>query len=688
MKNHVKTLSRAAGILMLLVSVTSSCKKDKKTDPTPAATSSITGTIDGKTIKLDAAALTSTYYSTDGDASKALETSATLNASGDKLNFFLNDLKSGLVAITKKAGTSFNPGNYKIKINADTPSPVQSYVSYFSGGNTYFAYSGSIEITITDTSITVKWSINFKDASGREFNSAGSFTFINFLTVTKPKLEVKDPTPVAAKPTIENISPTSGKAGDSVSITGVNYSTVASENEVKFNGVTATVRSASATRLVVTAPQNGTTGTVTLKVKNSDLTTGPNFTYTLPPSFTSLSPTSGKVGDTVIINGTNFSTTIADNVIQFNSPNGPVNGTVTSATATQIKVTVPQTAKTGVLNVIIKNTVNLVTTEFTVTAAPPVNTGTWAEMDFTVGLSEINASASSGTSFMFAGTTGNNYLYYSADGSNYTNVYASLPFTNATINLVKSDGDAYYVTTSLGLAKTINGGRSWTKITPDDNFPNKGYTGLVVKGDQLTLMEGGVVYKSNDGGATFTKSALTNATAGLTYVSSDYNGKYFYAINDGANFLSSTTPKTLFRSTNQGLTWSAATAKTGLYFYGGGEKEFLEIAGSTVYCLFSADSTRASIADQRLYRSNSQGNSWTKVSDTYASLVKSFGDYIIYSDGGSITVSADAGNTFKNYPAPTGYIVGGVTRAGGYIYIFSYNTQSGPYKFRIFRRQI
>lgn len=675
--------------MLLLISVTSSCKKDKKVDPTPTATSSLAGTIDGKTIKLDAGALTSTYYSSDGDASKALETSATLNASGDKLNFFLNDLKNGIVALTKKAGTSFNPGSHTIRLNADTPSPVQSYVSYFSGGNTYYAYSGTIEVLITDTTITIKWSINFKDAAGREFNSAGSFTFVNFIAVTKPKTEVKDPTPVAAKPTIENISPTFGKAGDSVSITGVNYSTIASENEVKFNGVTATVKSATATKLVVTAPQNGTTGAVTLKVKNSDLTAGPTFTYVLPASFTSLSPTSGKTGDTININGTNFSTTLANNVVQFNSPNGPVNGTIVSATTTQIRVLVPQNAKTGVLNVLIGANVNLVTSEFTVLATPPpVNTGTWQDMDFTVGLSEINASASSGTSFMFAGTTGNNYLYYSADGSNYTNVYPNLPFTNASINLVKSDGDAYYVTTSLGLAKTVNGGRSWTKITPDDNFPNKGYSGLVAKGDQLTLMEGGVVYKSNDGGATFTKTALTNATSGLTYVSSDYNGKYFYSIDDGANFLSGTKPKALYKSTNQGLTWSAATAKTGLYFYGGGEKEFLEIAGSTVYCLFSADSTRASIADQRLYKSTSQGNSWTKVSDTYTALVKSFGDYIIYSDGGSISVSADAGATFKNYPAPKGYIVGGVTRAGGYIYIFSYNTQSGPYKFRVFRQQI
>ena len=36
------------------------------------------------------------------------------------------------------------------------------------------------------------------------------------------------------------------------------------------------------------------------------------------PTITSLTPTSGQVGDTVTITGTNFSTTLANNTVSFN----------------------------------------------------------------------------------------------------------------------------------------------------------------------------------------------------------------------------------------------------------------------------------------------------------------------------------------------------------------------------------
>ena len=56
-----------------------------------------------------------------------------------------------------------------------------------------------------------------------------------------------------------------------------------------------------------------------------------------PPSITSFSPASATVGATVIITGTNFNTTAANNIVFF----GATQATVTSATATQLTVTVP-----------------------------------------------------------------------------------------------------------------------------------------------------------------------------------------------------------------------------------------------------------------------------------------------------------------------------------------------------------
>ncbi|MFY7886398.1 MAG: FG-GAP repeat domain-containing protein, partial [Dolichospermum sp.] len=56
-----------------------------------------------------------------------------------------------------------------------------------------------------------------------------------------------------------------------------------------------------------------------------------------PPTITSFSPTSGVVGTTVTITGTNFNTTAANNIVFF----GATKATVTAATATSLTVTVP-----------------------------------------------------------------------------------------------------------------------------------------------------------------------------------------------------------------------------------------------------------------------------------------------------------------------------------------------------------
>ena len=55
------------------------------------------------------------------------------------------------------------------------------------------------------------------------------------------------------------------------------------------------------------------------------------------PTITSFTPTSGAIGSTVTITGSNFSSTIVNNIVWF----GGVRATVTSATATQLQVTVP-----------------------------------------------------------------------------------------------------------------------------------------------------------------------------------------------------------------------------------------------------------------------------------------------------------------------------------------------------------
>lgn len=72
------------------------------------------------------------------------------------------------------------------------------------------------------------------------------------------------------------LTPDNGLAGTVVTVTGIGFSLNAADNQVTFNGVAATVLSATETELQVQAPATVSTGTVNVKVSTLDAT-GPVF---------------------------------------------------------------------------------------------------------------------------------------------------------------------------------------------------------------------------------------------------------------------------------------------------------------------------------------------------------------------------------------------------------------------------
>ena len=166
-----------------------------------------------------------------------------------------------------------------------------------------------------------------------------SLLFIAGCKKNQPPITIPNP------PTVTAINPATGVVNTVVTITGTNFKTTATDNTVKFNGVLATVSSATTTSLIVTAPAGGTTGKVT--VTTADGTgTGPVFTYiVVPPSptITAISPVSGTAGTVVTITGTNFKTIATDNTVKFNG----VVAIVQTATATTLTVLAPGTGTTG-----------------------------------------------------------------------------------------------------------------------------------------------------------------------------------------------------------------------------------------------------------------------------------------------------------------------------------------------------
>jgi IPT/TIG domain-containing protein len=154
-------------------------------------------------------------------------------------------------------------------------------------------------------------------------------------------------------PSITSLSPTSGPVESSVTITGSGFGSSQGTSTVKFNGTSATVVSSWSSGQIITAvPAGATTGNVVVTVSGV-ASNGKPFTVLPTPSITSLSPTSGAVGTSVTITGTNFGITQASgsSTVTFG---GISAGTASSWSATSIQVTVPPDAPSGTVDVIVK----------------------------------------------------------------------------------------------------------------------------------------------------------------------------------------------------------------------------------------------------------------------------------------------------------------------------------------------
>jgi hypothetical protein len=228
-------------------------------------------------------------------------------------------------------------------------------------------FNGVTAVVSASTATTITTSVPAGATSGTVSVTVGANT------VTTVAAFMITSGPVA---TITSFTPTNGPVGTAVTISGTNFSTTPSNNEVQFNGVTATVSSSTATSITTSVPAGATTGTITVTV--SGVTATSSMSFTVPtgpaPTITSIAPDSGPVGTSVTITGTNFSATPASNSVQFNG----VTAAVSASTTTTITTSVPAGAVTGPLSVTVGGQVVTSATNFTVTgnAAPSITSFT------------------------------------------------------------------------------------------------------------------------------------------------------------------------------------------------------------------------------------------------------------------------------------------------------------------------
>jgi len=136
-------------------------------------------------------------------------------------------------------------------------------------------------------------------------------------------------------PVITSFSPISAGTGTVVTIMGNNLT---GATAVSFGGTPATSFTVVSATSITAIVAGGSTGNVVVTTPIGTATLG-GFTFVSspPPVVTSFTPTAGNVGSLVTISGANFNTLTTSNIVYF----GATRATVTSATASQLTVTVP-----------------------------------------------------------------------------------------------------------------------------------------------------------------------------------------------------------------------------------------------------------------------------------------------------------------------------------------------------------
>lgn len=195
---------------------------------------------------------------------------------------------------------------------------------------------GGSKVTVQDATTTIV--INQTPATLKE----GALKLI-----AKSGVEVKSDSLVLVKPVISSVSSTEIKNATPFTINGTNLDLVSEVTFASASVLAADFTSISATQIVLTIPDAVVDGSFTLKTLSETETTG-NSLNCIVPSISNISELDLRAKQTISITGTDLDLTA--NVIF-----GEVEGTFEVKSNTELSVTVPVGAASGVIKIVTLN---------------------------------------------------------------------------------------------------------------------------------------------------------------------------------------------------------------------------------------------------------------------------------------------------------------------------------------------
>ena len=294
------------------------CSTPKDTTPptvsitSPVANATLSGTLSVTANASDNVAVASVQFKVDGANTGAAISAAPYSYALDTTT--LADGNHILTAVaTDTSGNSTTSAGVAVKVNNAAPAPSITSLSPTSGlvgtsvtisGANFGAAQGTSTVTFSGVAATAtSWSAT----SVVVLVPAGATTGNVVVTVGGVASNGVSFTVSVPGPSITNLNPTSGLIGTSVTITGANFGTTQGTSTVKFNGITATPTSWSATSIVAPVPAGATTGSVVVTV-GGVVSNGVSFTVqtdTTPPVVTITAPANNAtVSGTITLTAT------------------------------------------------------------------------------------------------------------------------------------------------------------------------------------------------------------------------------------------------------------------------------------------------------------------------------------------------------------------------------------------------